>query len=240
MKLLFLDTETTGTTPDDRMLQLAYRTSDGKHQLNSLYNPGVPINLVAMATHHITEEMVAKEPPFQDSPDFIKLNKILAAKYVLVAHNAAFDLRMLAYERIQTNTFIDTLKIVKHLDDNCKLECYKLQYLRYLFKVKLPEDVQAHDAWGDILVLEAVFHRLMNRLRKREGLKPEEAVDRMIEISGMPTLIKMFQFGKHKDKLVADVAKDDRSYLEWLRREKQNEPEPDADWLFTLSTHLDQ
>lgn len=240
MKLLFLDTETTGTTPDDRMLQLAYRTNDGKHQLNSIYNPGVPINLVAMATHHITEEAVAAAFPFQDSPDFIKLNKILAAGYILVAHNAAFDLRMLAYERIQTDNFIDTLKIVKHLDENCRLECYKLQYLRYLFKVKVSEDVQAHDAMGDVLVLEGVFHRLLGLLCKKEKIKPEKAVERMIEISGQPTLIKMFQFGKHKGELVADVAKSDRGYLEWLRREKQNEPEPDADWLFTLSTHLDQ
>jgi hypothetical protein len=49
MNLAFTDTETTGTEEEDRLLQLAYRC--GGKDVNELYRPPVPINLMAMATH---------------------------------------------------------------------------------------------------------------------------------------------------------------------------------------------
>ncbi len=37
---------------------------------------------------------------------------------------------------------------------------------------------------------------------------------------------------------VADVAKNDRGYLEWMLREKLNSPDKDEDWIHTLKHHL--
>lgn len=69
MKICFLDTETTGLS-NGRLVQLAYEVYDsedtGSNGLckNCTYKPPVPIELEAMATHHITEKMVADMPPF--------------------------------------------------------------------------------------------------------------------------------------------------------------------------------
>jgi len=54
---IFLDTETTGTGPDDRLCQIAFKADDGP-AICDLFNPGKPISIDAMAIHHITEKMV--------------------------------------------------------------------------------------------------------------------------------------------------------------------------------------
>jgi DNA polymerase III epsilon subunit-like protein len=54
---IFLDTETTGNGPDDRLCQLAFKTDQGL-TVNELFNPGMPISIEAMSINHITNEMV--------------------------------------------------------------------------------------------------------------------------------------------------------------------------------------
>ena len=63
---IFLDTETTGTGPDDRLCQIAFKPEVGQI-VNGLFNPGMPISIDAMAVHHITNKMVEDKPPFQGS-----------------------------------------------------------------------------------------------------------------------------------------------------------------------------
>ncbi|MBW2635869.1 MAG: 3'-5' exonuclease, partial [Deltaproteobacteria bacterium] len=41
---IFLDTETTGTGPDDRLCQIAFKNEDGL-VVDELFNPGMPISL---------------------------------------------------------------------------------------------------------------------------------------------------------------------------------------------------
>ncbi|MGB0925512.1 MAG: exonuclease domain-containing protein, partial [Minisyncoccia bacterium] len=59
--LIFIDTETTGTGPDDRLIQVAYRTTDNV-DVSELYSTNRPIEIAAMAVHHITEKMIANKP----------------------------------------------------------------------------------------------------------------------------------------------------------------------------------
>ena len=47
---IFLDTETTGTEPDDRLCQIAYKAGDGP-PVSGLFNPGKNISIDAMAVH---------------------------------------------------------------------------------------------------------------------------------------------------------------------------------------------
>ena len=60
----------------------------------------------------------------------------------------------------------------------------------------------------------------------------------MVEVSSKPALIKRFLFGKHKGKLLADVAIEDRGYLEWLYGQKTSEEVLDVDWIYTLKFFL--
>jgi DNA polymerase III epsilon subunit-like protein len=58
---IFLDTETTGNGPADRLCQLAYK-DDESLIVYELFNPGIPISIDAMSIHHITNEMVQDNP----------------------------------------------------------------------------------------------------------------------------------------------------------------------------------
>ena len=238
MNLAFTDTETTGTEEHDRLLQLAYKC--GGKEVNELFNPGVPINLVAMATHHITEEMVADKPKFKGSEQH-KFLKKRSKEMVFVAHNAKFDMDMLARDGISGwPAHICTLKVARYLDDKAKLECYKLQYLRYLFKLKV--EAQAHDAWGDILVLEAVFWKLHANMMRRFDFEDDAAcIAEMMVISSKPSMIRKWAFGKHRDEMIEDTLETDRGYLEWMLGEKQKENKPDdEDLIYTLETLLER
>jgi hypothetical protein len=60
----------------------------------------------------------------------------------------------------------------------------------------------------------------------------------MIEISGKPLLLRLFNYGKHKGKKIEEVLSYDRNYLEWMLEQKLNEQYYDEDWIYTLKYHL--
>ena len=60
----------------------------------------------------------------------------------------------------------------------------------------------------------------------------------MIEISSHPSLLRAFNFGKYVGKKIAEVAKTDKGYLEWLLREKEKSGQIDEDWIYTLKHYL--
>tara|TARA_A200000159_G_scaffold19571_2_gene16168 strand:- start:138 stop:866 length:729 start_codon:yes stop_codon:yes gene_type:complete len=239
LPLMFADTETTGTEERDRLIQLAYRC--GKRDVNELYQPpsGVSIGVGAMAVHHITETMVTDKARFKGSDEhkFLKKNR---NKVVFVAHNAPFDTGMLAKEGIEFPHVIDTLRVIRHLDKDYKIERHNLQYLRYYFGMEI--DAVAHDAWGDILVLEQLYNLLEKQVQKinDNALTDEEVVAKMIKATNKPVLMRKFTFGKHKERWLKDVVEDDRGYLTWLQNEKMKEPEGEEDWLYTLNYYLNK
>ena len=73
---IFLDTETTGATKNDRLCQLAYKTEKCEI-VNELFKPPLPIAIGAMCVHHITNEMVENKSAFKDSKDHQKLVDLL-------------------------------------------------------------------------------------------------------------------------------------------------------------------
>lgn len=234
-KLLFLDVEATGTEDEDRLCQVAYRLEDV--DVNEFFKPPLPIKYTAMAVTHITNDMVADKPAFKGSETHTTLKKMGEDGVILVAHNAPYDLKMLAKEGVEFPRFIDTLKVVKHLDEDSELENHQLQYLRYLYGVEI--EATAHDAFGDILVLEAVFAILFDQMQRKHNIAGgQDVIEKMIEISTQPSLVRAIRFGKYNGKTVAEVAKVDRGYLEWLLKEKKNNPEGEEDWIYTLNHYL--
>src|SRR5690606_15049603 len=118
----------TGIEQEDRLCQVAY--SIGDEFVNEYFKPPVPIKYTAMAVTHITNEMVEDKPSFDSSDMKKNLQSLSDAGTILVAHNAPYDLKMLGKEGVVFPQFIDTLKVVKHLDKNGALENHQLQYLR--------------------------------------------------------------------------------------------------------------
>ncbi|YAP79637.1 exodeoxyribonuclease X [Xenorhabdus stockiae] len=180
-------------------------------------NPQQPISVGAMAIHHITDEMVANSPLIED----------VIAKYkgadFLVAHNAAFDSRMMPE---MDAPFICTLKLAKRLWPD--MESHSNQYLRYALKldVFVPDGLHAHRALYDCIVTAALF----KRIKDESDWSDEE----MLEISHQPSLLHKFRFGKHKGMTFEEVKKTNSSYFTWLLKQ----PDIDPDIEFTLNYWL--
>ena len=237
MRIIFLDTETTGNSDTDRLCQLAVKERYIDEPLiNALYKPPVPISIESMAIHHITERMVADKPAFSDAPEYTGLKDLLESdEAIVVAHNATFDSAMLAREGIVPRQTICTYKLAYALDPSDILPNYRLQYLRYL--LDLDVEAEAHDAWGDVLVLEALFERFAEKMKERHGTE-EAALSAMLAISARPLLFTTLRFGKYNGKKIEEVVKTDQDYLEWLLREKEKDPAGEADWIYTLKHYL--
>ena len=244
LKLIFFDTETTGNTDKDFLCQIAYKAGnpakDGTSEtFSGLYKPEKSIPPEASAIHHLTNKMVAEKPAFKESEDFSKIKKLFEDENnVVVAHNAPFDLLMIKKEGISPKNFICTLRVMRYLDKEEKIEKYNLQYLRYLLDIEI--DVVAHDALGDVLILEQLFERLKSKMIKELGLEEKEVINKMMEISSHPSLLHTFKFGKHNGKRIEEVIKTDRGYLQWLLEQKLNGDGIDEDWIYTLRHYLEK
>lgn len=211
MEPLFLDTETTDSDEKARLVQLAYKEAGTDEIVNELFKPPVPITIDAMAVHHITNEMVADKPDFEWSDTREELSALLRER-ILVAHSAPFDIRVLANEGVQTDAFINTLRVARHVVDAPK---HGLQYLRYF--LKLNTKGQAHDAAGDVMVLESLFDHLVTVVRDRFQLTLKEQVtEKMLELTQAPVLLKTISFGKHEGETFETILYTDKDYLQSL------------------------
>lgn len=233
--LIFIDTETTGAGPKDRLIQVGYRTTDGT-DVNELYSTDRPIEIGAMAVHHITEKMIKDKPLFIGSPAYHDLKERFNKNHIFIAHNAQFDVAMIEKEGLKVGPVIDTLKIARHLDPNEKIDSYALQYLRYLLGIEVK--AIAHDAWGDILVLEQLFYRLLKKIVEEKNISQDEALDYMIDISKQPILYRTMKFGKYAGQRFEDIAQTDPGYLKWLLGEKEKEEIPDENMIYSLKHYL--
>lgn len=237
MRILFFDTETTGNTPTDRIVQLAIKERGvATPIINELFKAPFPIPFEASAVHHISNKMVENKPAFKDSDRYREIKDLFESPdTIVVAHNSAFDVGMLVAEDIHPTNVICTYKTIHTIDEHGEFAQHKLQYLRYALDMEL--DVPAHDALADVIVLEQLFEYLLARLIK-DGLTEQEALEKMEAISKEPMFMREFTFGKHKGVRVEEVAKIDRGYLSWLLTEKLKNPVGEDDWIFTLKKYL--
>lgn len=242
--LIFFDTETTGSEPTDRLIQLAYKkdTDTVEESVSEFFKNPVPITFDAMAVHHITEERVADKPLCMESTLYAGMKDFFEGEHAVgIAHNAKFDVDMMARENITVTQWIDTLKLARFLDPALKLGRHNLQYLRYRLGLynDITADITPHDALSDVLVLEKLFEYQVTKMKEDlPDISDDELIEKMIDISVKPMLMPKFTFGKHRGKSVQEVAEEDRGYLEWLLREKKNSDEEDVDWVYTLEQFL--
>ena len=244
-KYIILDTETTGAGESDRVIQLGYIVLGTKEieVHNEFCSTEVPISYGAMEVHNITPDMIENKPLCQDTRAYQRLQELNSEKNFLIIHNAPFDIGMLQKEGFEVKMqVIDTLRVAKHLFPD--EEAHRLQYFRYkmgLYKEEEQEAsrlgilVKAHDAIGDVLVLKL----LLSQLRKsvEEQFVGENAVEKMVELTNTPIMIKTFRFGKYKGKTLEEVAQNDAGYLRWMLSGMEN---LDEDMRYSINTLLEK
>ncbi len=166
VEYVVFDVETTGLSviEGDRIIELAaLRLKNGMlaERIVSLVNPGRPLAPGAQDINGITEEMVLAAPSAAEVlPRMIEFT----AHACLVAHNASFDIKFLAYELAlggrklnDATPVIDTIKMARAFLPY--LSSYRLGSLANSLGVKVG---LAHRAEADVEITMAVFQRMLS------------------------------------------------------------------------------
>ena len=243
-KYIILDTETTGTGENDRVIQLGYVVLGAKEiEVHNEFNSSdTPISFGAMEVHGITPDLIEGKPACTETSAYKRLVELNVNDNYLIIHNAPFDVGMLEKEGFKTQMkVIDTLRVAKHIFED--EEAHRLQYFRYkmeLYKQEKKEAdalgvvVKAHDAIGDVLVLKLFLSKLKEAVQAK--YPNENPVEKMVDLTNTPILIKTFRFGKHKGKELREVALSDAGYLRWMLSSMDN---LDADMKYSINSVLE-
>ena len=240
---VLFDTETTGNQEEDKVIQFGAMIVDksGKVEaFDELCSSDVAIKLEAMEVHNITPDLLVGKPKAVETNFYKRLEELNTNENYLIAHNISFDMGMIKKEGfINQYQLIDTLRCAKHLFP--ELPYHRLQYIRYaleLYKVEETEaakhniTIKAHDAIGDVLVMKLFLTKLVGKCRE---IYPDyNPIEKLVDLTKTPVLIKTFKFAKHKGKDIEAVAREDAGYLNWMRTNM----ELDEDLRYTLDKVL--
>jgi DNA polymerase-3 subunit epsilon len=164
---LYLDTETTGSSPTDEIVQIGIIDDDGQVVFESLVKPVGKVQDEARRVHHITDEMLAAAPRWLHI--WPQVEALLAGQPV-GTYNADFDVRMISQTnakfRIRWNpenaSFFCIMKLYAqfHGEWNPKTGGYRWQSLEAAGRqcgIALPNSHQASD---DARLARAVLHHI--------------------------------------------------------------------------------
>ena len=147
LKYIVFDTETTGTSKEDVIIQLGYISYDEYFNKVSTYEKILKSNrksnIFALRIHGISDNKVATSPYslHEELQNFLQLlTELKKNGGTLVAHNASFDIRMLKqsvnYCRIQWNddvkAFCTMLALKKRSDAERGVNCKNEQVYHHL------------------------------------------------------------------------------------------------------------
>ncbi len=224
--LIVFDLETTGISiSQDRIVELCYIKvfPDGNEEIKTLrFNPGIPIPKEVSLIHGIYDKDVEHEPKFLEKAKEIS-DKFQGCDFAGFNSNK-FDFPMLVEEflragidfDVENRKFVDAQRIFHLMEQRNLSAAYKF----YCHK----ELENAHSAEADT---KATLEVLKAQIDRYENLKND--IDSLHEMSGQSNNFDLagrlifdanknivFNFGKHRGKLVEDVFKKEPSYYQWM------------------------
>lgn len=224
--LAFFDLETTGVTiGSDRIIEISILKimPDGSKQVKTKrINPDRPIPAESSKIHGIYDQDVAFEPIFKEVAH--ELAQFIGNADLAGYNSNKFDVPFLVDEfiragvefEVRSRKLIDVQNIFHKMEQRTLAAAYKF----YCNK----EIINAHSAEADIAATYEVFEA---QLEKYTDLKKD--VDYLAQFTNMQNSVdlagrivfndkkeEVFNFGKHKGKLVTDVFEKEPSYYDWM------------------------
>jgi DNA polymerase-3 subunit epsilon len=168
---VFLDTETTGLTANDTVIEIAIVDYQGQVLFDKLVKPAGKIAPEASRVHHITPEMV-KDAPRWDSL-WPEIEAILIGRTVVI-YNADFDLRLLKqthsrhwlrWNNPEGSQFVCLMKLYAQYYGqwDSRRGSYRYQSLDNAGKQCGLKLTNTHRAKDDTLLTQSLLHHLANQ-----------------------------------------------------------------------------
>lgn len=224
--IIFFDLETTGTSiTHDRIVEISYIRVDPdgtETERTRRVNPEMPIPPESTAVHHITDEDVKDAPTFRDIAH--DLEHEFAGADIGGFNSNRFDVPLLIEEfaragittDLSRRRFVDVQTIFHKMEQRTLVAAYKFYCGKDL--------TEAHSANADT---RATYEVLMAQLEHYPTLKNDigflsefstqnRNADLMGRIIYNEAGQEIFNFGKYKGQLVADVFRRDPSYYAWM------------------------
>jgi DNA polymerase-3 subunit epsilon len=225
--LAVIDLETTGINlSTDRIVEIAIVKilTDGKKVVKrKLINPEIPIPEVSRDMHGITDEMVKDAPTFRAVANEIKqfLDNCDLAGY----NSNRFDIPLLAEEFLRVGLefdfserrLVDVQKIFHMMEQRTLGAAYKFYCNKTL--------VSAHSAEADATatweILEAQISKYPQLGSSVETIITCIGDDCIVDFARrmiMENGVEIFNFGKHKGRVVAEVLRAEPQYYDWMMK----------------------
>jgi DNA polymerase-3 subunit epsilon len=223
--LAILDIESTGVNPGtDRIVEIAIVKvmPDGSRQVKrKLINPEMPIPKQASDIHGITNEMVKDAPNFKKAANEIK--QFLEGCDIAGYNSNKFDIPLLAEEflragldfKFDTRRLVDVQKIFHQLEPRTLSAAYKFYCGKELEGAHSAEV----DAAATFEVLDAQILRYPQLGTSIDTIMKVIGEDEIVDFARRMVVQEgriVFNFGKHKGKVVEDVLRVERSYYDWM------------------------
>ncbi|HFX18030.1 MAG TPA: DNA polymerase III subunit epsilon [Flavobacteriales bacterium] len=211
MKYAIIDLETTGGKPaDEAITEIAIYIFDGNEiidHFSSLVNPERPIHWYVQKLTGINNKMLRRAPKFYE---IAKRVVEMTEDTIIVAHNAAFDYRVLKkeFDRLGypfERPSLCTVKLSKEIFPN--KESYSLGKLCKELHIPITD---RHRATGDALATVELFKMILNKQRnlldriEMPGIKPVKKIRKDIvqTINDLPPKKGVVYFYNKYDQLI--------------------------------------
>jgi DNA polymerase III epsilon subunit-like protein len=224
-----IDTETTHLDPalaEIVEIAEAHWTGSGWATRSQLMGALGGIPPAASAKNNISNRMIRGLPGFSDCIDEIRQMLEWPGRRYYVAHNAAYDRRVLAEAWKKSGDeedlalcaddgrWICTWRLSRHIlaHDFSDIE-YGLNYLRYLLDLPVPDDLKLHRAADDTHLCAILLEHLVDAAIRLGLVDPAGDVgEQLNRLCRSPIIQTTWPLGKHRGKLLAEIPDD---YWAW-------------------------
>ena len=224
--IIFFDIESTGlSVASDRIVEISVVKvfPNGEKEIKTKrINPTIPISKEAQAIHGISNEDVKNEPTFG------QIAKSLA-KYIegcdIAGYNLMkFDIPLLSEEFLRADVDFDFRKR-KIIDVQNIFHKMEQRTLKAAYKFYCEKELEnAHSAEADTLATYEVLMAQLDRYSELENdvkfLADFSTKNKFADYAGRIVYNEkgepIFNFGKHKGRLVTEVLRNEPSYYSWI------------------------